>query len=293
MPEMTFLKTRYEARLEFSEPAESLRTRLSELSGTRLSGGRGLFSKARLTVQNDELRVTEFGRTRLRGQVESLADGASLVLMASAPLLRVGVFLWWLAMAYGAYFFLGGFILGRMDLEYLVECFVLASFVGSLLFPSLWGRRWEFQRLTALLGEQLQARNVVELLAARDAASLARGGAWSSFLSAFAWSPFLAIRRFPVLFSGRQTGTAPWVNWRKFLEDSIGVEVTLLFLMLLFGWVFVAGGAASAWLVRRFVPSQPPQRCRWATTILSLLVSLLLCWLISGSKILDRMFYIP
>ncbi len=293
MPEMNFLKTRHEIRLDFSEPAESLRTRLCELSGTRLPSGRGLIPRSRLIVQEDELRVTEFGRTRLRGRVESLADGSLLVLTASAPLLRVGVWLWWPAMAYGAYAFLEGFLRGRMEFEYLVECFLFASFVGSLLFPSLWGRRWEFQRRATVLGEQLQSRNTAELLAARDAASLARGGAWTSFLSAFVWSPFLAIHRFPVPLSGRETSTAPWVNWRKFLEGSIDIEFTVLFLMILFGWVFVAGGAASTWLVHRFVPSQPPARRRWVTTILSLSFSLLLCWLISGSKVLERMFYMP
>lgn len=242
-----------------------------------------------VTMNNGELHVTELGRIRLRGRVESLADGASLVLMASAPLLRVGVWLWWLAMGYGAYCLLGGFLLGRMEFAYLVECFLLASFFGSLLFPSLWGRRWEFHRLAAALGERLQARNNSELLAA----SLARGGAWSSFLSAFVWSPFLAIHRFPVPLSGRESITAPWVNWHKFLEGSIVIEVTLFFLMLLFGWVFVAGGATSAWLVRRILPSQSVARRHWSTTILSLSVSLVLCWLISGSKTLDKIFYRP
>lgn len=289
----TFLKTQYEVRLEFSEPAESLRIRLRELSGTPLPVGRGLIPQSRLTVQDDELRVTEFGRTRLRGRVESLADGSSLMLTTSSPLLRIGVWLWWLAMSYGMFSFLEGFLFGRMDFEYLVESFLLASFVGSLLFPILWGRRWEFQRMAAMLGERLQARNPTELLTACDAASLARGGAWSSFLSAFVWSPFLAIHRFPVLLSGRQNGTAPWVNWRKFLENSISVEITLILLMLFFGWAFVAGGAAGAWLVRRFLPNQSPAQRRWATMILSLSVSLLLCWLISGSKLLGRMFYMP
>ncbi len=287
-------ETRHEARLDFSESVESVTSRLRELSGTRLPVGGGLVPRSRLTMQDGELSVTEFGRRLLSGRVEPLPDEASLVLTASAPLLQVGVSLWWLAVAYGAYAFLKGFFLsGRMEFEYLVECFLLASFVGSLLFPSLWGRRWEFQRLTAVLGERLQARNIAELLAARDAASLARGGAWSSFLSAFVWSPFLAIHRFPVPLSGRETSTAPWVNWRKFLEGSIVIEVTLLFLMLLFGWLFVAGGATSAWLLGRFLPNQSPARRRWATTILSLAVSLLLCWLISGSKLLERMFYMP
>lgn len=288
-----FLETDHEARLEFSETADSLRTRLRELSGTAVADESGLISRARLTVQDDELRVMEFGRTRLRGQVDSLADGTSLVLTASAPLLRVGVWLWWFAMAHGAFSLLKGILFGRPDFESLVECFLLASFVGSLLFPSLWGRRWKFHRHAAVLAERLQARNKADLLTTHDETGLARGGAWSSFLSAFVWSPLLAIQRFPLLHSGRQDGTAPWVNWRKFLENSIGVEITLILLMLLFGWMFVAGGAASAWLVVRLSPNLSPTRRRWATTILSLSVSLLLCWFISGSKTLARMFYIP
>lgn len=286
-------ETRHEARLTFSESADSLLARLNELDGTRLHVGRGLIPRPSVTLNNGELHVTELGRIRLRGRVESLSDGTSLVLMASAPLLRVGVWLWWLAMGYGAYCLLGGFLLGRKEFAYLVECFLLASFVGSLLFPSLWGRRWVFHRTAAALGERLQAHNNAELVAARDAASLMRGGVWSSFLSAFVWSPFLAIHRFPVLLSGRESITAPWVNWRKFLEGSIVIEVTLLLLMILFGWVFVAGGATSAWVVRRCLSSQSVARRRWATTILSLIVSLVLCWLISGSKTLDRMFYMP
>lgn len=289
-----FTETNHEARLDFSESVEVVTSRARELSGSRLPAGRGMIPRSQVTLDGDELRVSEFGRTLLRGRVESQPQGSSLVLTASAPLLQVGVYFWWLAMAYGVIELLKGFVLsGRMEFEYLVECFLFASFVGSLLFPSLWGRRWRFQRIVAALGEQLQARNSTKWRAAHDAASLARGGAWSSFLSAFFWSPFLAIQRFPVPLSGSESISAPWISWRKFLEQSLTIEVTLLLLMLLFGWMFVVGGVASAEFVRRFAPSQSPTRRRWTVTVLSLGVSLALCWLISGSKVLARMLYMP
>ena len=79
----------------------------------------------------------------------------------------------------------------------------------------------------------------------------------------------------------------------EFLEGSVVIEATLFFLMLMFGWVFVAGGATSAWLVRRYLPSQSPAQRLWATIFLSVSVSLMLCWFISGSKLLEQMFYMP
>jgi hypothetical protein len=289
-----FAETKHEARLDFSESVEVVTSRMRELSGSRLPVGRGMIPRSQVMLDADELRVLDFGRTLLCGRVESQPHGSSLVLTATAPLLRVGACLWWLAVAHGVYALLVGFVLsGRMEFEFLAECFLLASFVGSMLFPSLWGRRWRFCRIVAVLGEQLQAQNNAEWRAAGDAASLARGGAWSSFLSAFVWSPFLAIQRFPVPFSGSESLSAPWNNWRMFLEQSLTIEVTLLLLMLLFGWMFVVGGVVSAEFVRRFTPSQSPTRRRWIVVVLSLGVSLALCWLISGSNVLARMFYIP
>ncbi len=72
-------ETRHEARLDFSESVESVTSRLRELSGTRLPVGGGLVPRSRLTMQDGELSVTEFGRRLLSGRVEPLPDEASLV----------------------------------------------------------------------------------------------------------------------------------------------------------------------------------------------------------------------
>ncbi len=124
-------------------------------------------------MEDGELRITEFGRRLLRGRVESLPLGCSLILSSSAPLLKVGVYLWRFTAICGLYFVLQGAVLGGLSLQSVVESFFFCSLVGSLVLPALWGRRWKFRRIAAVLSQRLKAKNDAELQAVSQDSNLA------------------------------------------------------------------------------------------------------------------------
>ena len=290
---MKFDETRQEVRLDFSEPPESLLARLREFSGTRLAVGRGLIPRSRVTVESDELRVSQFGRRLMRGRVESQPQGCSLILNSSAPLLKVAVYLWWFTVGCGLVSVAASVLQGYLSDQSALESFIVASLVGSLVYPALWGRRWEFRRIAAALSERLKANNNSKLQSVSHESSLARRGAWSSVLSAFLWAPLIAINGFPLALAGRPTITAPWENPSDFLLDALLIDFTVPFVMLLIGWAFAGGGAACGHLTAKLLPSRIPRLRQWTTTLLAMTVSLWLYWLISGSQTIERMFYMP
>ncbi len=293
-----FDETRNEVRLDFFEPPESLLARLPELSGTRLPAGRGLLPWSSVTVEGDELRVTESGRRLVRGRVASQPQGCSLILESSAPVLKIAVYLWLFTAVCGIFFgvfpVLAAVLQGRFPFPKLAENFIYCSLVGSLVYPALWGRRWEFRRIAAALSERLQANNNSELQSVSQQSSLARRGAWSSVLSAFLWAPLIAINGSPLALAGKPTIPAPWENPSDFLVGALLVDFFYVpFVMLLIGWAFVGGGAACGHLTAKLLPSRIPRLRQWTTTLLAMTVSLWLNWLISGSQMIERMLDMP
>ncbi len=285
-----FDETRNEVRLDFFEPPESLLARLPELSGTQLPMGRGLIPRSRVTVEGDELRVSQFGRRLMRGRVESQPQGCSLILNSSAPLLKVAVYLWWFTAICGIISVAASVLQGYLSDQSALDSFIFASLVGSLVYPALWGRRWEFRRIAAALSERLKANNNSELQSVSHESSLARRGAWWAFLSAFLWAPVLVINGFEMPLASTRTLTAPWVNWQACLSGSVEIEGAMLLLMPLIGWAFVGGGAACGHLTARLQPSHGARLRQWTTTLLAVSVSLFLCWSVSGNKTLNRVF---
>ena len=160
----------------------------------------------------------------------------------------------------------------------------LCSLLGTIVFPLLWGRRWEFRRIAAALSERLQATNNSEMQSAKRDTSLARWGAWVCFLAAFVVAPMLVMNGFEMPFAGQPS----WMKRQPIHTVVILINLTVLFLMPFVGWMFAGGGAVSGLLVAKFLPNGSPRFRYGTTTLLTVCVSLLICWSIFGSKAWNR-----